>query len=216
MTWLALDTATPRLSVAAGPGVAQAAERHLDGPRQHARSLLPLVDEVLAETGLTLAALDGLIVADGPGSFTGLRVGVTVAKALHHARGVPIWTAPSLLGCAVSAGRDAGDVLVTSEALRGDVYAAVYHFGGHAVASRAGPLVVPGDEAGALAPGAVMLHDVPADARRLLALRELHGGLRQVEDVEQWIPVYGRPAEAQARWEREHGRPLSPSSRLAR
>jgi tRNA threonylcarbamoyladenosine biosynthesis protein TsaB len=216
VSWLALDTATTRLSVAAGPDEAHAAERHVDGPRQHARALLPLVDEVLAAAGLTLARLEGLIVADGPGSFTGLRVGVTVAKALHHARGVPVWTAPSLLGCALAGGREAGEVLVTSEALRGDVYAAVYRFGGNAVESRAGPLVVARAEAAALAPAALVLHDVPVDARRLLALRELAGGLSQVEDVEQWIPVYGRPAEAQARWEREHGRPLSPSPGLAR
>jgi tRNA threonylcarbamoyl adenosine modification protein YeaZ len=214
MSWLALDTATGRLSVAAGTDGANAVERHVDGPRQHASALLTLVDEVLAARSETLLDVVSLIVADGPGSFTGLRVGAAVAKALHDACGLPVHVAPSLLGCAVLQ-REAGQVLVTSDALRGDVYAAVYQFDAAAVRCLAGPLVIPREEATSLAPAAARLHAVPVDACRLLALRQLGGGLEELSDVAAWIPVYGRPAEAQARWEREHGRPLTHSSRLA-
>lgn len=214
MTWLALDTASVRLSVAAGTSDADAVERHVDGPRQHARALLPLVDEVLSARGETLSDVEALIVADGPGSFTGLRVGAAVAKGLHDARGLEVYTAPSLLGCAV-VGRGAGTVLVTSEALRGDVYAAVYQFGASRVRCLAGPLVIRREDAASLAPDAVALHAVAVDARRLLALRHLDGGLMRLDDAGRWTPVYGRPAEAQARWEREHGRPLTHSSRMA-
>lgn len=214
MSWLALDTASARMSVAAGEGQLDATELHVDGPRQHARTVLPLIDQVLAARGERLAGLDGVIVADGPGSFTGLRVGAAVVKALHDALGLPVWTAPSLLGVA-RLRSDAGQVLVTSDALRGDVYAAVYRFTDGAVECLVAPRVIAREAAASLAPGAVALHEQPADAARLLALRDLDGGLVRVEDLGSWTPEYGRPAEAQARWEHQHGRPLTRTPGLA-
>ena len=97
MIWLALDTATSRASVAAGSSAADAIEESLEGARQHARSLIPMVTSVLARRGITLADLAGVLVADGPGSFTGLRVAAAFAKALADTRGLPLRTAPSLL-----------------------------------------------------------------------------------------------------------------------
>jgi tRNA threonylcarbamoyladenosine biosynthesis protein TsaB len=214
MSWLAIDTATGRLSVAVGLSATDAVERHVDGPRQHARALLPLVDEALTAREESLADVEAVIVADGPGSFTGLRVGAAVAKGLHDALGLPIYSAPSLLGCAVAEHR-AGCVVVTSEALRGEVYAAVYRFAGGQVEQVVAPRVVPKEQASALMPGAALLQDQRVDARRLLALREWQHGLKLIARVEAWTPEYGRPAEAQARWEREHGRPLTHSSGMA-
>jgi tRNA threonylcarbamoyl adenosine modification protein YeaZ len=214
VSWLAIDTASPRLSVAVGESGADAVERHLDGPRQHARALLALVDGALAARQETLAAIKAVVLADGPGSFTGLRVGAAVAKGLHHALGVELYTASSLLGCALAEQAE-GTVVVASEALRGDVYAAVYAFAAPRVRTVLAPRVGARAAVGELAPGAVVLPDAVVDARRLLALREWDGGLVQVGQVEAWTPEYGRPAEAQARWEREHGRPLTHSSGLA-
>lgn len=214
MSWLAIDTATARLSVAIGGDGTDVAERHLDGPRQHARALLPLIDEALAARGDTLAALEAVIVADGPGSFTGLRVGAAVAKGLHDALGLAVYSAPSLLGCAL-ARHEAVRVVATSEALRGEVYAAAYEFAAGQVRELIAPHLVPRERAGEVAPGAVLIQDLEADARRLLALRAWSDGLTRIARVEAWSPYYGRPAEAQARWEREHGRPLTHSSGLA-
>ena len=97
--WLALDTATDQVSVAVGrPGAASSAlEENLAGARRHAGALLPMVQALLRRAGATLDDLEGIILSDGPGSFTGLRVGASVAKALVHARRLPLWTAPSLL-----------------------------------------------------------------------------------------------------------------------
>ena len=214
MSWLAIDTATPRLSVAVGLSGADAVERHLDGPRQHARALLALVEEALVARAESLAAVEAVVVADGPGSFTGLRVGASVAKGLHDALGIPVHAAPSLLGCAVTEHR-AGRVVVTSEALRGEVYAAGYEFAGGRVQEVFPPRVVARAQVPALAAGALLIQDRIADARQLLALREWEDGLVRIGAVEAWTPEYGRPAEAQARWEREHGRPLSHSSGMA-
>lgn len=213
MTWLAIDTATPRLSVAARCR-GRVAGRHLDGPRQHARALLALVEEVLAELGTALPQVEAVVVADGPGSFTGLRVGAAVAKALHDARGIPVYVAASLKASAAAA-REIGEVLVTADALRGEVYAAVYAFDGAAVRTLAAPRAMDPAAARALVPSARLLHDPHADARNLLALADIAGGLELVADAAAWVPTYGRPAEAQARWEQAHGRPLSAPPRLA-
>lgn len=214
MSWLAFDTATDRASVALGTGGA-AIERHADGARGHARQLLPMIDELLREAGKSLADLDGVIVADGPGSFTGLRVGASVAKALHDAVGLSLFTAPSLLGCALAGAELGKAVLVTSNALRGDVYAAVYGFGDGAVQILHAPSVVRQADATSLCEGAVELEVTPADARRLIQLVGWTDGLDLIKNVAAWAPEYGRPAEAQAQWERTHGRALAHPPSLA-
>lgn len=217
MSWLALDTATDRASVAIGRAGEVAQEAHLDGARRHAGAVLPIVQRLLDGMELTLDDLLGVAVADGPGSFTGLRVGASIAKALSDTRGLPVRTTPSLMARArsVAAGRDV-PVVVTSNALRGDVYAAVYRFGANAVETIVAPLVIPAAELAALVPpGAIDASEAPADARELIALATLAGGSVPVDDVRRWEPVYGRPAEAQAQWERSHGRPLSSAPGLA-
>ena len=215
MTWLALDTATARASVAAGTSASDAVEESLDGPRQHARALIPMVSRVLAGRGITLADLAGVLVADGPGSFTGLRVAAAFAKALADTRGLALRSAPSLLVRAAAASaagsRRGGDVVMASaDALRGERYAAVYRFEPGVVRTVLAPRVVRSDELEALAAaaGARTIDDAPPDARWLLELRGREGGTVAVANVQSWEPVYGRPAEAQAKWEREHGRAL--------
>lgn len=217
MTWLALDTATDRVSVAIGRAREEAQEEHLDGARRHAAAVLPIVQRLLERMELTLEDLRGVVVADGPGSFTGLRVGASIAKALSDTRGLPVLTTPSLMARAraAAAGRDI-PVVVTSNALRGEVYAAVYRFAARAVETIVSPLVVPAAELALhVPPDAIDASPMPADARELIALTALAGGSVPVNDVLGWEPVYGRPAEAQAQWERSHGRPLSSAPGLA-
>lgn len=217
MSWLAIDTATDRASVAVGRAHEASQEEHLDGARKHASAVLPIVQRLLDGMSLTLEDIRGVVVADGPGSFTGLRVGASIAKALADTRNLPILTTPSLMARAraAAAGRDV-PVVVTSNALRGDVYAAVYRFEARTVETLVAPVVVAIAELGSLAPdGAIDASAVPADARELIALTALAGGSVPVNDVHGWEPVYGRPAEAQAQWERSHGRPLSSAPGLA-
>lgn len=230
MSWIGIDTATDRASVAAsGPsGVYCVA---LQGARRHARALPGLIGEALRAAGVAPGQISGVVVADGPGSFTGLRVGAAVAKALVHARHLPLWTTPSLLARAYGAApRDGRLVVVVADALRGDVYAAAYRIGPGAVETVLAPAVLRPDQVrercgdpdlivSGAAPEAVAVVSggaVPVvqgdaampDAGALLALRALAGGATAVTDVAAWEPVYGRPAEAQARWEETHGRPL--------
>jgi tRNA threonylcarbamoyl adenosine modification protein YeaZ len=212
---LAIDTATDRASVALGRTMQAALEENLDGARRHAAALLPMIARLLARADLGLDGVRGIVLADGPGSFTGLRVGATVAKALSLTRGLPVLVAPSLMARALAAsGGSAAPVLVTSDALRGDAYAAVYRFTGQGVETLVAPGVRARSELAGLAPGAIEAHG-PALASALIALAALRGGAVPVADVAGWEPVYGRPAEAQAQWERTHGRPLSGAAGLA-
>jgi tRNA threonylcarbamoyladenosine biosynthesis protein TsaB len=232
--WLAVDTATDRASVALGAGGADVVESEIVGSRRHAAALLPMIQELLSRRGVTLDALRGVVLSDGPGSFTGLRVGASVAKALVQTRGVELWTAPSLMVRAAGVEREGALVLAVADALRGDVYAAAYRFTGSGVESMLEPTVRRPE---ALAEGMsrpdVIVGDAPAaivesleswagqrmirppegapHARWLIALTGRAGGARRIEDVTGWEPVYGRPAEAQARWEITHGRPLPDS-----
>ena len=103
--YLALDTATGLGSVAVGGADRVLAEVTV-GERRHAAAMLPGIEEVLRLAGAGFADLDGLIVADGPGSFTGLRIGFATAKRVWHARqALPLESAPSLLAAASSAPR---------------------------------------------------------------------------------------------------------------
>jgi tRNA threonylcarbamoyladenosine biosynthesis protein TsaB len=231
MRWLALDTATDRASVALGATAADALEETLTGARRHAAALLPIIDRLLARAGVSLDALSGVVLSDGPGSFTGLRVGATVAKALARARGLPVQVAPSLLVRAVQHAEPGELVLAVANALRGELYAAAYRFTEDQIETVL--------EASVWRPERLMTHaprpdrivgDGPPDllaglaewsgrepiggeaglprARDLLDLLHRPGGARPIANLDLWEPEYGRPAEAQARWERAHGRPL--------
>jgi tRNA threonylcarbamoyladenosine biosynthesis protein TsaB len=232
--WLAMDTATDRASVAVGVAGAEPLEESISGARRHAASLLPAIQALLRRAGASLDHLEGIVLSDGPGSFTGLRVGASVAKALVHARGLPLWIAPSLLVRAAGAPATEGMVLSVANALRGDVYAAGYRFFPDYVETELSPSVQRPSEllASGLQPR-LAIGEAPPEilatlerwigrpvigppegaprAARLLQLVGRRGGAVRVEAVRDWEPVYGRPAEAQARWEIAHGRRLPDS-----
>jgi tRNA threonylcarbamoyladenosine biosynthesis protein TsaB len=230
---LALDTATDLASIAVGDGDTLLAEVML-GPRRHATGLMPGVEEALRLAGVGVGAVDRILVADGPGSFTGLRIGIATVQGLCRAcPAVSVASAPSLLAAAwVAAQSDPGPVAAAYDALRGEVFGAVYHLHQgridvllapvlttiEAMARRcpAVPALVVGDGAAAQA-AAVRAwtgrDPVPPPvgaprAAALLALERIPGALRPIADPAAFEPDYGRPAEAQARWERAHGRPL--------
>jgi tRNA threonylcarbamoyladenosine biosynthesis protein TsaB len=231
---LAIDTTSDRLSVAARAPDGRTAVRTLAGARQHARALAPLTVEALAEVGGDVAALRGIALSDGPGSFTGLRVAVAFAKALARAGGVPVRTASTLLvrAWAARSGGPPGEIVAgVGSALRGELYVAVYRFGapdrpevivaptvlpsGAALPGGVMPAVVAGDVDPALLerwPWAAGARRVgpPAGLPSATALCELaEAGIAPVvQALDDWEPFYGRPAEAQAKWERVHGRPL--------
>src|SRR5260221_12448632 len=102
--WLAIDTATDVASVAVGSAEHVAAVRSERGARQHAAQIVPLIQQVLAIAKLQLAQITGVIMGDGPGSFTGLRVGWAAAKGLAQERNLPLISITSLHGPAHTPG----------------------------------------------------------------------------------------------------------------
>lgn len=231
MIALAIDTATDRCTVAINAG-GEIVEAHIDGARQHAAGILDLVSTVFAKVGAQPSELTHLMTGDGPGSFTGLRVAASVAKALVWKRSVVWSVAPSLLLRAMSAAPAGGGVVLSlSDALRGELYAGCWRIIDTAVVE-VGPgisTMVPAalDRFGAVDKviGSIpepLLGDVASvtgrhpvsgtaalsDARAFFELAAREGGLSRVTDLHGWQPLYGRPAEAQVVWERKHGRPL--------
>lgn len=236
--WLAIDSATDIASVAVGAPPATASGAQVQGARRHAAELLGLVAFALRPHRLRPADLDGIVVADGPGSFTGLRVGWATAKGLAHEAGLELRAAPALMAAAAGAAVKLGAVPIAAcfDALRGDVFGAVYVIHAGRVETLVAPMVATLAElaARAAAPPAlavgdgavryaedvrrwtgrapVALETLPPGATMLLSLLPREGAARVVDDAAA-EPVYGRPAEAQAKWEARHGRPLPDPSR---
>lgn len=132
MILLAFDTATPDTAVGlAVPGHDVAVARHEPSPGArpgHAEQLLPLAHGLLADAGLTLADVGRFGVGVGPGTFTGLRIGVATARALAQATGAElaaITTPAALADAAVRDGHD-GPVLAVLDARRGEAFAAAF------------------------------------------------------------------------------------------
>jgi len=118
---LALDTGSPTVSVALARGGTVVAERSVAMDRSSAL-LLSLVQEVLTEAGARLTDLAGIAALRGPGSFTGLRIGLATVLGLHQALGVPATAIPTLhaLALALTASTASGTVIAVVDALRGD------------------------------------------------------------------------------------------------
>ncbi len=130
-TLLALDTSTPHgvlaLSIARDGGRPFCALRSLDPSARHGRALIPAICELLSDQGLSPTDLDGIVVGLGPGSYTGLRIGVTAAKTLAYALGVPLVGLDSIELVARNAPSDALFVSAIGDAQRGDLYVADFH-----------------------------------------------------------------------------------------
>ena len=122
------DTWTASVGVIDDQGVL--AERSLAASDSQAGSLLPIVDETLTAAGLSLGELDVVAVAIGPGSFTGLRIGLSVAKGLAIGTGTPVVGVPTLEALAWVAGPRSGRIYPVMDARKGELYAAAYYRSG--------------------------------------------------------------------------------------
>ena len=237
--WLAIETATDTASVAVGRPPWAESGAHVQGARRHAAEILRLVDFTLGRLGRRAGDLDGIVLGDGPGSFTGLRVGWAAAKGLAHEAGLELRAVPSLMAAAAGAAVKLGAVPIAAcfDALRGQVFGALYVVHAERVETLVAPAVLTVAELGERAPvrpalavgdGAVRYADdvtrwtgaapvplaaLPPGAAMLLSLLPRAGAARILDDAAGGEPAYGRPAEAQVKWEARHGRPLPDPSR---
>jgi len=123
MRILALDTSTEYLSIALRLD-GETLSRDLHAGQQHSELILPLAQELLAEAGTSLHHLDCIAFGQGPGTFTGLRIGCGVAQGLALGAELPVAPVSTLL--ALAQGSGAQRVVACLDARMGEVYHAAY------------------------------------------------------------------------------------------
>ena len=211
MKLLAIDTALEDCSVAvATPEGVRAAERTVG--RGHAELLMPQIAALLDAAGLGVAGLDRIVVSTGPGSFTGLRVGLAAARGLGLAAAIPVIGVPTLMIHAAQAveerqrrGGAPRPVLVMIQARAAEFFAQLFAADGApdgaltvasadalAQAARAAGADVAGAGGKALGPDFVPLHLRSAPSIATLAAL----GARLSPEAFPPVPVYGKPPDA--------------------
>jgi tRNA threonylcarbamoyladenosine biosynthesis protein TsaB len=127
MKLIAIDTSSVACSAAVQNG-ADRFLRHEEQPREHTRLLVPMIHELLGESGLTLPELDAIVLGNGPGSFIGMRIAASVAQGLAYASSLQIVPVSSMAAVAarVMADNDVNEVVVAQDAHMQQVYLGIY------------------------------------------------------------------------------------------
>ncbi len=225
---LSVDTATETLAVALLRDGQVLGRRRVDQSLgSQARDLLPLIADLLAADGAVLADVAGWVVSRGPGSFTGIRIGLATVRALAWARGTPVLGACTLDALAFGAGLPEGALaLVLLDARKAEVYAAAYRGGPEGPVPLGPPrLLKPADVGALLPPGDAAVLLVGRGARRYRDALEaalagrvvtlpdealdlpdagwlaLAAGLRPGPADDPLDPLYLRKPEAEEKWE---------------
>jgi tRNA threonylcarbamoyladenosine biosynthesis protein TsaB len=136
---VAIDTSTAYASLALHDGFQVRVEHTWESPRRHTVELLPRLAAALEQLALSPEHLSGVAVTRGPGSFTGLRVGLAAAKGLALARGLPLVGVPTPDVVAAAQGRSRRPLCVVLKAGRGRICAAIYRWRGGEWQTRAEP-----------------------------------------------------------------------------
>jgi tRNA threonylcarbamoyladenosine biosynthesis protein TsaB len=143
-TLLTIDTSTPTGSVAISRGETLLGEILLNVKSTHTDRLLLTLRQLLADAGLQLADVDALAAVLGPGSFTGLRVGVATIKGLALALDKPVVGVSTLQALAMQFPFARHPLCVLLDARKKEVYAGLYHWeGGRPVAVRPETVIAP-------------------------------------------------------------------------
>lgn len=201
MMLLAVESTARIATAALFQDGALVAERAADAEKKHAETLLPLIDELLEENGVSISQIDLFAVDIGPGSFTGVRIGVSLVNALAYATGRKVVPVNALLALYSSANERERPVCAMIDARNGNAYAALYQAGK--------PLIEPcavGIEAflPRLPEGTIFVGDV--DLAHAVFPRAKEIGLAALERVDAARdaaePLYLRPSQAERLRER--------------
>ncbi|HEY4623302.1 MAG TPA: tRNA (adenosine(37)-N6)-threonylcarbamoyltransferase complex dimerization subunit type 1 TsaB [Solibacillus sp.] len=229
MIWLGIETANGPLSIAVvkeGKVVAEVVQ-HIK--LTHSVGAMPAIEEVMTKAGVTAVEIDAIAVSEGPGSYTGVRIGVTLAKTLAWSLQKPLVGVSSLKVLAANACVSNDVVCALFDARRQNIYAGVYegltqvpiiedhhdHIDGLLTKLDAlkRPVLFVGADVdlylekiqevlGERAIRAPFTLDLPR-ASELIAIAEKQE-LPSVEAVHAFVPQYRRIAEAEANWIKEH------------
>ena len=177
MKVLGIETSSSRGGVTAVDGGRTLAEVELPDKRHHAQALFPAVEECLEAASFELGQLEGLAVSAGPGSFTGLRVGMACAKGLAWAAGLRVACVRTLSALLrdVACGRK-GIVACVTHAFQGKVYALIGRADGEVEELGPDEVIEPARLLERLPPGAVLFGDGAAVYAEIFDGCEIHAG----------------------------------------
>jgi tRNA threonylcarbamoyladenosine biosynthesis protein TsaB len=219
---LAIDTSTTSCSVALFNGDRLISEAVLSEGKTHSRHMLSMVHRILQEGDCHISGIKGLAVTRGPGTFTGLRIGLSTVKGLAAATGVPVVGVSSLAALAFPFRLMERPVVAMIDARRGEVYHAQFRGGSTATVAVVGEVTVCAPEAAAarlpedailVGSGAALYRDVfqsqcpqirfadpsqhiiRAASVGLLAMARLHE--KDGDSIDGLIPDYIRKSDAQ-------------------
>ena len=232
MSILAIDTASSVSSVAVAREGCLEAEVTVEAGHTHSETLLSHIEGAISFAGVAKEALEGIAVSIGPGSFTGLRIGLATAKAMAYGLGIPLVGVPTLQTLALSFPVPGAYTLALMDAQKGNAYAALYEWKEGALeeveavhvaplkeavakaASRGRPVLLAGELAakkrarlGDLPPHVLLApaHLLTARASHVawLGLARLAAG--EADELMTLEPFYIRRSEAEVLWEKRHG-----------
>ena len=219
MLTLGIETAADVCSVALVENSQPLVELAILKPRSHAARLAPLIRNALDHATAQPTDLDVIAVSAGPGSYTGLRIGLSTAKGLclaTHAALAPVPTLSALADAALESSDDGDTVVVAARSRRGEIYGAAYEVQNHALVCtrESAPVVLtdlpewlpPAPRTWVLGDAASHVHDAIGTTARVLSTRPsaLPVALRghqlaeqnQTVDVATFEPSYLKPFEA--------------------
>ncbi|OGW84825.1 MAG: tRNA (adenosine(37)-N6)-threonylcarbamoyltransferase complex dimerization subunit type 1 TsaB [Omnitrophica bacterium RIFCSPLOWO2_01_FULL_45_10] len=146
MKLLAIDTSTDYLSIAILDGEGTIERVHRKAERSHSSLLIPTIDRLLKKARLKLKDIDGFCISIGPGSFTGLRIGVVTLKGLAYALKKRIVAVPTLDVIAHNIKNFNGIICPVLDAKKGKVYACLYRSGDEGIKRISKYLLLPVSE----------------------------------------------------------------------
>lgn len=223
MKVLAFDTSALSTSVALLSEGDLLAEVILNTSMNHSVTLMPTIDFLMKQVGLSPSDLDRIVVAQGPGSYTGLRIAVTLAKTLAYTLGIELIGISSLHALALNIEAE-GYVVPLMNARRGMVYAAVYQTEKTIITDQYthlddflegvkefSPLIFTGDakifESEILEkfPNARIVTDAPKNLPSAFKIAKISEKLLPVTNVHDFNPIYLKKVEAEEKWEEASG-----------
>ena len=226
---IAFDTSNQPLSVALIEADNVIAQIETNISRNQSEQLLPAIDQLVTDAGWKPKDLDRVIVSAGPGSYTGLRIGVTTAKTLAYTLGISLAGVSSLGLLAANVKKEDALIIPMMDARNDNLYAAAYHWRNEQLVAVLGDqhtnieallvnlvdlssqqLVFVGDvdrfseRIKAKYPDAVFAEDNLPHAANVAAILNEDGVLTEIDAIHQFVPNYHRLSQAEADWARAH------------
>ncbi len=231
---LAFETSSALGSVALGRGDVVLETRALTGARRHAVEFLPTIEALCKDHAVEPTSVRRIFVSSGPGSFTGLRIGITAARMIGWASGASLVAVPTLeviAQNALDAPAPPDRVIVVLDAKRGRVYTAVFARRGNRYVATSDPVeadpaqfltdhAADGGLCAVLGEGVLYYHPTikstripilpeslyPPQAKTVYRLGVARADEGKFNDHRTLIPTYIRPPEAEEKWEERHGK----------